>query len=48
MAQRGVTQGRVHHMKLKLTLIVAAIVASLITLGPVAVEASRAMIDPTG
>lgn len=35
-------------MKLKLALVAAAIVASLIALGPVAVEASRAMIDATG
>jgi hypothetical protein len=35
-------------MKLKIALIAAAIVASLIALGPVAVEAQRSMIDATG
>lgn len=35
-------------MKLKVALAAAAIVASLVALGPVAAEASRAMIDGFG
>jgi hypothetical protein len=35
-------------MKLKLGLIVATALASLLALAPAAIEASRAMIDPNG